>query len=154
MPKDYFYKLRDLEVSRESEQSRSLLAQDAMNDDKDAPTPAYQSPPFLQSSLSRTDTNSYSRAPRTMSQVRFDVGEDKGEHTLNGHTRTPSQEGGDWSEAEDDISGNHSESRRSSAGQRAPLLTNVEAPSVTVAEDLDFNADGILEIVRQKSGTM
>lgn len=155
MRKDRSYGLRDIEVSREPEQSRSLLAQGAVDSDEHEPTPAHQSPPFPQSSFSRTASNGISRAPRTINRVRFDVGEtNSGEHTLNGHTRTRSQEVGDWPEAEDDFSGNHSGGRRSSAGQRAPLLTDVEVPSIMVAGNLDFSAEGLLENARPKSGTM
>lgn len=155
MSKDRPYDLRDIEVSREPEQSRSLLAQGAVEDDEDGLTPTHQQPPFHQSSLSRAASNGFSRAPRTINRVRFDVGEtDSGEHAVNGHTRTPSREGGDWPEAEDDFSGNNFENRRGSAGQRAPLLTDVEAPSVMVAEDLELNAEGLLEHARPKSGIM
>ncbi|KAF6238194.1 hypothetical protein HO173_003828 [Letharia columbiana] len=153
MPKDRLYDLRDIEVSREPEQSRSLLAQGAVDDDEVGPSPAHQPPPFPQSSLSRTASNGFPRAPRTINRVRFDVREtDSGEHALNGHVRTPSRENGDWPEAEHDLFGNDVESRESCAGQRAPLLTDVEAPSVMVAEDLDFNAEGLLENARPKSG--
>lgn len=152
MPKDRSYDLGDIEVSREPEQSRSLLAQGAVEDDEDGPTP-HQPSPFPQSSLSRTASNGFPRVPRSINRVRFDVGQtDSGEHALTGHGRTPSPEGGDWPEAEDDFSGDNLESRRSIAGQRAPLLTDVEAPSVMVAEDLDFNAEGLLENARPKSG--
>ena len=151
MPKDRSFGLRDIEDSREPEQFRSLLAQGAVEDDEDEPTPAHQRPPIPQSSLSRTASNGFSRTPRTINRVRFDVSD---EHALNGHTRTPSREGGDLLEAEDDFYGNVLESRRGSAGQRAPLLTDVEAPSVMVAEDLEFSAEGLLENARPKSGIM
>lgn len=155
MPKDRSFGLRDIEGSREPEQSRSLLAQGAVEDDEDGPTPAHQRPPIPQSSLSRIASNDFSRAPRTINRVRFDVREtDSDEHALNGHMRTPSREGGDSPEAEDDFYGNAFESRRGSAGQRAPLLTDVEAPSVVVAEDLEFSAEGLLENARPKSGIM
>jgi sodium-coupled neutral amino acid transporter 11 len=38
----------------------------------------------------------------------------------------------------------------SGRGQRVPLLTDIEAPSVTVAND--FNAEDLLESARPKSG--
>ena len=155
MPKDRSFSLRDVEGSREPEQSRSLLAQGAVEDDEDGPTPAHPRPPIPQSSLSRTASNGFSRATRTINRVRFEIREaDSDEHALNGHTRTPSQEGGDWPEAEDDLYGHDFESRSGSAGQRAPLLTDVEAPSVVVAEDLEFSAEGLLENARPKSGIM
>lgn len=153
MTKDRSYDLRDIAVSREPEQSHSLLAQGAVDDDEHGLTPAHRPPSFPQSSLSRTASNGSPRAPRTINRVRFDVGEtDSGEHALNGHARTPSRKVGEWPEAEGDFSGNNLENRRSGAGQRAPLLTDVEAPSVMVAEDLDFNAEGLLENARPKSG--
>jgi len=42
-------------------------------------------------------------------------------------------------------------SRRDSLGQRAPLLTDIEAPSVTLASE-EFNAEDLLESARPKSG--
>ena len=42
--------------------------------------------------------------------------------------------------------------RRASTGQRAPLLTNIEAPSVTVATELGFSAEDYLVNARPKSG--
>ncbi|CAD6579179.1 MAG: hypothetical protein ASARMPREDX12_009085 [Alectoria sarmentosa] len=153
MTKDRSYDLRDIAVSREPEQSLSLLAQGAVDDDELGLTPAHRPPSFPQSSLSRTASNGSPRIPRTINRVRFDVGEtDSGGHALNGHARTPSCKVGDWPEAEGDFSGNILEHRGSGAGQRVPLLTDVEAPSVMVAEDLDFNAEGLLENARPKSG--
>ena len=153
MPKDRSYDLRDIEVNREPEQSRSLLAHSAGDDDEDGPTPAHQPPPLPQFSLPQTASNGLPRAPRTINRVRFDVREtDSGEHGLNGHARTRNGEGSDSPEAEDNISENNSESRRSSAVQMVPLLTDIEAPSVVVAEDLDLNAEGLLDNARPKSG--
>ena len=51
----------------------------------------------------------------------------------------------DWADEEDYL-----EARRSSTGQRAPLLTDVQAPSVTAA--LEFNPEDHLENARPKSG--
>ena len=154
MPKDRSYDLRDIEVSREPGQHRSLLAQGAV-DDEDGPTPAHQPLPLPQSSLSRNASNDPPRAPRIINRVRFDVGEtDNGEHGLNGYAPTPNREDRAWPEAEDDFSNNNSEIRRNGGEQRAPLLTDVEAPSVVVAEDLDFDAEGLLENARPKSGIM
>ena len=145
------YDLQNIRVSREPEQSRSLLAQ---GDHGDGPTPAHQLPPFADSSLPRSVLNGLPSASYTGNRVRFDDGErDSIEHMLNGHARTESREGSNWPEAADESSGNEFETR-SSAGQRVPLLTGVEAPSVMLAEDLDLNADGQLGNVRPKSGIM
>ena len=153
MPKDRPYDLRDLDVSRETDQSRSLLSQGAIDDDDGRSTPA---PPFPHSSFSRrTAFNDFPRTPRTIHRVRFDVGEtDSDEHALNGHARAPIVEDLDPAVAENDFSGNDFESMMSSAGQRAPLLTDVDAPSVVVAEDLDFNPEEMLENARPTSNIM
>lgn len=65
----------------------------------------------------------------------------------NGHARPGSINTGDGSDEENHFLG----ARRSSTGQRAPLLTDVEAPCVTAA--LEFNAEDLLESARPKSGT-
>lgn len=155
MSTDRSYDLRGIRTSREPEQSRSLLAQGVVDDDGDGPPPAHQTPPFPQSSLSQTASNDSPRIPRTTNRVRFDIGgRNSGEQMHNGHARTQSQDSGDWPEAEDDFSENDFEGSRSNSGQRAPLLTDVDAPSVIVAGDLDFNAEGLLETARPKSGIM
>lgn len=152
MSKDRSYNLRNIEISREPKQSRSLLAQGVANDN--GSPPAHQLPLFPHSSLSDALSNGLSGSPRNLNRVPFDDGEtDRVEHMLSGHARTPSQEDGDWLEAEGDSSENESEIR-SSAGQRVPFLTNVEAPSVMVAEDLHFDAGRLLDDPRPKSGLM
>lgn len=144
MPQNRSYDLRDIAIGHEPEQSRSLLAQAAVDNDEDALTPPHQPPPIPHSSFSRIDSNGGPRVPRIIDRVRFDVGEPhSGEHA-----RTPSRE----DEAEDDFFRDMSENRGSDAGHRAPLLTHVEAPSVMVAQDLDFNSEGLLENARPKSG--
>jgi len=65
----------------------------------------------------------------------------------NGHARPGSINTGDGFDEENHFLG----ARRSSTGQRAPLLTDVEAPCVTAA--LEFNAEDLLESARPKSGT-
>lgn len=154
MSKDRSYDLQDIRFSREPEQSRSLLAQGVADDDADVPTPARQLALLPPSSLSRTVSNGFPSAPRTVNRVDFDNGETDGvEPILSDHARTPSWEGDIWPEAEDSSSRNDFQTR-SGAGQRVPLLTDVEAPSVIVAQDLDFNAEGVLESARPKSGLM
>ncbi|KAI5257108.1 putative amino acid transporter [Aureobasidium subglaciale] len=78
--------------------------------------------------------------PRTTNRVHFDV-EDSVRGSLDDH---------DLMEEEDYLTADNWSSRRHNAGQRAPLLTNIEAPSVTVAES-DFNPDDLLESARPKS---
>lgn len=154
MSKDRLYDLRDIISSCEPEQSRSLLAQGVADDDADAPTPARQLELFSPSSPFRTVSNGFPSTPRTANRVGFDDGETDGvEPILSDHARTPSREGDNWPAAEDNSSRIDFQTT-GSAGQRVPLLTDVEAPSVMVAEDLDFNAEGVLESARPKSGLM
>ena len=142
-------------VSREEEQSRSLLAQIAADDDRHGPTPTPKSPPLPHSSFSRTSSNGFTGTPHIMDRVQPDVGEmDSGDHRFNGHACITSRESGEWPVAGNSFSEDDSESRRDSVGQRAPLLTDIEAPSIVVAEDLDFNTEGLLENARPKSGLM
>ena len=154
MSEDSSYNLKNIRITREPEQSRSLLAQGVADAHGDGPTPANQLPPFPHSSLPRTLLNGLPNASYTGNRVRLDDGErDSIEHMLKDHARTGSWEGGNRPEAADDFSGNGFETR-SSAGQEVPLLTGVEAPSVMLAEDLDFNAEGQLGNARPKSGIM
>lgn len=154
MSRDRSYDLRDIRFSREPEQSRSLFAQGVDDDDAVAPTPARQLALFPPSSPSRTVSNGFPSTTCTVNRVGFGNGETDGvEPILSDHAHTPSREGDNWLEAEDSSSRNDFQTRNV-AGQRVPLLTDVEAPSVMVAEDLDFNAEGVLESARPKSGIM
>ncbi|KAF2479980.1 amino acid transporter [Neohortaea acidophila] len=69
--------------------------------------------------------------PRTQNRVRFDVIE------------PPSAMGQEWLDEEDYVEG---------GGQHAPLLTSIEAPSVTLANDIDLDPAEYLESARPKSG--
>lgn len=86
--------------------------------------------------------------PRTVNRVRFDI-----EDSIHGGSIADEQDEPDgWLEEEDYMSSNgHAEHHgRRDSGQRAPLLTDIEAPSVTVAES-DFNPEDLLESARPKS---
>lgn len=93
-------------------------------------------PPRRQSSFAQNRPNG---APRTPHRVRFNVEEPGGQN--GGGTAEE-----DWMEDEDYMSG-HSRSGH----QRAPLLTGIEAPSVSLANDLDLDL-AELETSRPKSG--
>lgn len=85
--------------------------------------------------------------PRTPNRVRFDVVEPRTTSDQNG-----TADGRDWIEEEDYLAEDHSfQEQRSDSGHRVPLLTDIEAPSVTLATE-DFNADELLESARPKSG--
>ncbi|KAL8822019.1 MAG: hypothetical protein Q9223_000010 [Gallowayella weberi] len=103
-------------------------------------------PERRQSSLSIPSPIGLRRKPRTPNRVRFELEEQgKSEHVADG----PGPESD-----EDDYSAHESSSQqRSDTSQHAPLLTEIEAPSVTVASfDYDLNAEDLLENSRPRSG--
>lgn len=80
--------------------------------------------------------------PRTPNRVRFDDVPER--RSINGEAR-----GGDWIELEGEDYMNRDDGRQ--RVQRLPLLTGIEAPSVTVAEE-SFNPEDHLETARPRSG--
>ncbi len=132
--------------TRETEEAKGLLANDENEAEAESPPPPVPPKPYgparIQSALAYS-ANGTPRTPRTPNRVRFDLEERiSSELGSNGHARSPSAE--NWFEEQNTDGGRY--------GQRRPLLTNIEAPSVTLAEDLDFNAEDILESARPKSG--
>ncbi|KAK4575375.1 hypothetical protein LTR86_001229 [Recurvomyces mirabilis] len=102
-------------------------------------------PPRRQSSFAQSRPNG---EPRTPHRVRFEVAEPDALQEANGHAQGP-----EWMEDEDFLtSDNYDGDPAGHRGQRAPLLTDIQAPSVTVANDLDFEAEDYLESARPKSG--
>lgn len=141
MPNPRPYDAQDIAGSGEREQSSLLVAET-----EEPEVPAFPRPPHRrQPSLIQTPPNGAPRTPRTSNRVRFEV-EERRSHETNGHARPSSIDSEEGLEEVDYILGG----RRSSTGQRAPLLTDVEAPSVTAA--LEFNAEDLLESARPKSG--
>ncbi|MCJ1410887.1 hypothetical protein MMC19_004974 [Ptychographa xylographoides] len=124
------------------------------------PLPRKDYPPRRQSSLINPAVNGTPRTPRTANRVRFEIEDERRSSTdlqvTNGHVQGPRD--GDWSdvEEEDYMSHHAAGGGRSSTGQRAPLLTDIEAPSVTVAtaegDDGIFRIEDLLETSRPKSG--
>lgn len=87
--------------------------------------------------------------PRTPNRVRFDVEEAARQHGgANGHADRI------WLNEEDpmpeDDNGHFQNGHV--RGQRLPLLTGIEAPSITLANDMDIDAEDHLESARPKSG--
>lgn len=91
-------------------------------------------PPRRQSSFAQSRPNG---EPRTPHRVRFNVEEPRGQQR-EGHAEE------DWMDEEDYLGGDSS-----SDYQRAPLLTGIEAPSISLANDLDLTD---LDLSRPKSG--
>ena len=139
MPDSRPYDALDTEGSGEQDQQSLLAAETPQNG---SVRPKYDA--RRQSSISQPPPDGAPRTPRTPNRVRFDIDDER--EGPNGHALSPGgAEEEDWADEEDYL-----EARRSSTGQRAPLLTDVQAPSVTAA--LDFNAEDHLESARPKSG--
>jgi len=138
------------DAATNAEEQEGLLAQhsregspeiDAVPITDPSKRPAFP-PQRRQSSLAQQRPDG---APRTANRVRFHV-EDEVREDDGGH-----EEANGWLEEEDYLSNGFANGRRDSYGQRAPLLTDIEAPSVTVANS-DFNPEDLLESSNSKSG--
>jgi sodium-coupled neutral amino acid transporter 11 len=144
---------RDADRKRggDAEEAAGLLQQsrEGSPDEDIVPQPA--SAPLKRPLQRRQSSFAQPRAngtPRTPNRVRFDMVEPGANGDANGLVH-----GQDWIEEEDYLAEDVDENgRRSSTGQRAPLLTDIVAPSVTLAMDEDFNAEDLLESARPKSG--
>ena len=135
------------DASIEAEQSRSLLQDQETSEQPSAPR-RHHTP--RQSSFSKRPSNGAPKTPRTPNRVRFDLEQTNGTgHELNAHAGTGSY--GHIEEEEEDRSW-YNDEQRASTGQLAPLLTGIEAPAVTIANELEFNEEELLEDARPKSG--
>ncbi|EON62705.1 hypothetical protein W97_01929 [Coniosporium apollinis CBS 100218] len=113
-----------------------------------SPKPGRGGPPRRQSSFAQPRPDG---APRTPNRVRFEVEDRNTNGHANGHIGLPNDA---WIEEEDFMTNDAGHSgRRDSSHQRLPLLTDIEAPSITVASsDMGFSAEDLLESARPKSG--
>ena len=141
MPDSRPYDALDTDRSGEQEQESLLAAENPQNGSV-RPKPNAR----RQSSISQPPPDGAPRTPRTSNRVRFDIEDER--EGQNGHALSPGGEGEEEEDGADEE--DYLEARRSSTGQRAPLLTDVQAPSVTAA--LEFNAEDHLENARPKSG--
>ena len=106
------------------------------------PSPLIQ-PPRRQSSLAQPRPDG---TPRTPNRVQFNDSPTIRTLSPRQSMQAESEEQA-WLEEQDYLSG-RGDRRRDTA--RLPLLTDIEAPSVTLAEE--FNAEDLLESARPKSG--
>ena len=97
--------------------------------------------------LDKPQSPSEPRTPRTNNRVRFQIDEPLSSRS-NGRTDPADSQ---WVEEEDYLVSHAAGGRRNSVGYRLPLLTDIEAPSITVATS-DFDAADALENARPKSG--
>lgn len=107
------------------------------------------------SSISQPAADGKRRTPRTMNRVRFDLEEEPEDPNRISIERTLSPDDSPddtlWLEDEDYELGNQGTGTHHS-GQSIPLLTNIEAPSVTLATSDDFFPEDHLEDARPRSG--
>ncbi|KAL3450731.1 transmembrane amino acid transporter protein-domain-containing protein [Aspergillus insuetus] len=91
------------------------------------------------------------RNPRTQNRVRFDI-EDETEDERRTNSDPRDSEDVLWLDEEDYTHTDRGLSARHHAGQSVPLLTNIEAPSVTLATSEEFFPEEHLESARPRSG--
>ncbi|KAI4847967.1 putative amino acid transporter [Aureobasidium sp. EXF-8846] len=108
-------------------------------------SPSPRPPPLLPRRQSSFAQSRPLGTPRTTNRVHFNI-----EDSIRGSLDDVHQTDQDLMEEEDYLTADNWSDRRHNAGQRAPLLTGIEAPAVTVAES-DFNPNDLLESARPKS---
>lgn len=124
-----------------------------------APTPPLNSRPRIlprQPSISLPSPDGQRRPPRTTNRVRFDL-EQQDEDSSSEHNDRDSNSHGrrsqdSWLDEEDYESGRRDSSGSGRRGPMVPLLTDIEAPSVTLATTDDFFPEEYLEDARPRSG--
>ncbi|KAL4978053.1 transmembrane amino acid transporter protein-domain-containing protein [Aspergillus desertorum] len=118
---------------------------DAVHSDSSSST--RDEPPSRSTSFPAADRER--RPRRTQNRVRFDIADDTDDDSRsNGDNRD--FEDVLWLDREDYV--DRGRSGRHHAGQRIPLLTNIEAPSVTLATSEEFFPEEHLESARPRSG--
>ncbi|KAL8780589.1 MAG: hypothetical protein Q9213_006386 [Squamulea squamosa] len=139
------------ENAEESNEEASSLLSRLSHDEEHHNSKSHTGRPRLpviqrrQPSISIPPSDGLPRKHRTPNRVRFEVEE----HIMSGsasnsHAAEPEEE---------NFLHNTSNEEGYNTAQRVPLLTGIEAPSVTVAStDYEFDADHLLENSRPKSG--
>jgi sodium-coupled neutral amino acid transporter 11 len=103
------------------------------------------------SSISQPTLNGQRRTPRTMNRVRFDLEEEPKTPERHSIDRATSPDDDIWLDDEDYELENRGPGTHHN-GQSIPLLTNIEAPSVTLATSDEFFPEEHLEDARPRSG--
>ena len=157
MSRDHIVDARNRRNGDIAEEAEALLSNASSDNDTPAPRSTSSRPPAVarrQSSFSKLPPNGQPRTPRTPNRVRFNLEahENRGED-VDDHGRSSLDETAEWMDNEDYMSTLSPGAGRNSTGQRAPLLTDIEAPSVTVANaGSEFDTGDLLESARPKSG--
>lgn len=152
MPKNHLRDVPNRESAGEHEEPLLGSSNENENDDsaRATPSPLSRHP----SAITRPPANGLPRTPRTPNRVRFEI--DERRRSSSKHEVEDPENEEDEDRDEDRFSRPRpSSGRRNHAAQRAPLLTGIEAPSVTVAStDLDDEVEDLLENPRPKSGML
>ena len=137
---------RSRDASPDGEVEDITVHQARGHEESGTPEAGVKKPPRRQSSFAQPRAHG---APRRQQRVRFDIAEPDTINEANGHAAQPRS--ADWLDDEDYMASDD-ESERASTGQRAPLLTGIQAPAVTLANEIDINPEDLLESARPKSG--
>lgn len=158
MPRGDELDIRRIEATRpDEEEARSLLSH-SFFDNGDRDTLGHEAQPLSQLEgisvpelpSSNREVPETTQTTRTPNRVRFDLEDDSDGDTTDG-TGPGGQRQQPWLNEEDYMDDGAEQPRRSSSsGQQMPLLTDIEAPSVTVATE--FFPEDHLESARPKSG--
>lgn len=104
-----------------------------------------------QSSIPQPASDGENRSPRTTHRVRFaDEEAEADDHLSNGRAHSPDD--AQWLDEEDYELRDETTHGTRNRGQSIPLLTDIEAPSVTLATNDDFFPEDHLEHARPRSG--
>ncbi|KAF2399216.1 amino acid transporter [Trichodelitschia bisporula] len=157
MAKESIRTARNEQHGSDDEEAQSLLSgsndSDIVRVDIPAPSPT-ASPSFSPNSSSRRQSSLAQPrpggTPRTPNRVRFNVDDSAASAEAAGlDAHTPSA----WVDEEDYMASNADNTRNIHEVQRLPLLTDIEAPIISVASaDIGFSAEDLLESSRPKSG--
>ncbi|KAJ5339208.1 hypothetical protein N7452_005936 [Penicillium brevicompactum] len=115
------------------------------------PIPSRNATGKRHSSISQPAPDGQRRTPRTMNRVRFDLEEESEHSERRSIDRALSPDDELWIDDEDYELGTRG-SGTQHTGQSIPLLTNIEAPSVTLATSDEFFPEEHLEDARPRSG--
>ncbi|CAI7651726.1 unnamed protein product [Penicillium bialowiezense] len=115
------------------------------------PIPSRNATSKRHSSISQPAPDGQRRTPRTMNRVRFDLDEESEHSERHSIDRALSPDDELWIDDEDYELGTRGPGNQHN-GQSIPLLTNIEAPSVTLATSDDFFPEEHLEDARPRSG--
>lgn len=136
-----------------TEEEDDLIVHSASTSSPQVPASSARSDTQRQSSLSHPTPDGQRRAPRTTNRVHFDLeeGNEDDEDYSSGRAGS-SDSDAPWLDDEDYERGEQGRSGVRNTGQTVPLLTNIEAPSVTLATSDDFFPEEHLESARPRSG--